>query len=88
MKKITLIATTSLLIAGIVLLALPADTVFAQEVDPPQFERERNRNQPGPLFPRGPEGLEGLYAKLVDRYEDVGYTSMIPMTSPDDWRTE
>lgn len=73
MKKFTLIITASLLIAGIALMALPAESVFAQGPGPGQFERDKDRNRPRPFFPAGPEGLERLYDRLVDRYEDVGY---------------
>lgn len=73
MKKIALILTVSLVIAGIVLLALPAKAVFAQEPDPPPFEHGKGRNQPEPVFPLGEKGLERLFDKLVDRYEDAGY---------------
>ncbi|MFW5713538.1 MAG: hypothetical protein ACOCYU_02585 [Brevefilum sp.] len=73
MKKFSLIIVSSLVIAGIVFLALPANTVSAQEVDPPEFERERQRGRSGLFFPRSPIDLERIYWKLVDRYEDVGY---------------
>ena len=73
MKRTLGILTVSLLIVGIVLLALPSATVYAQESDPPQFEGEKQRDRSGPFFPRGPKGLERLFDRLVDRYEDVGY---------------
>ena len=73
MKKVLQILTASVLIAGLVMLALPTDPVFAQEPDPPQFDREKQGGRPRPIIPRGPEGLERIYDKLVDKYEDVGY---------------
>jgi hypothetical protein len=73
MKKILQILTTSVLIAGVVMLTLPTDPVYAQEQGPPQLNREMQGDRPRPIIPRGPEGLERLYDKLVDKYEDVGY---------------
>ena len=73
MKKTLGILTISLLIAGMILLALPSGTVFAQEPDPPPFDREKHRDRSEPFFPLGSKGLERLYDRLVDRYEDVGY---------------
>ena len=73
MKKVLGILAVSLLVAGMVLLALPSGTVYAQEPEPPQFDREKHRDRSLPFFPRGPKGLERLYDRLVDRYEDVGY---------------
>ena len=73
MKKTLGILTIGLLITGMVLLALPSGTVFAQESDPPQLDREKQRDRSEPFFPRGPKGLERLYDKMVDRYEDMCY---------------
>ncbi len=73
MKKALGILTVSLLIVGVVLLALPSETVFAQESDPPDFEREKQRDRSRPFFPKGIKGLERMYDRLVDRYEDMGY---------------
>ncbi len=73
MKKFTLTLMSSLLIAGMVLLALPSGTVFAQEEGPPEMERANQRDHIKPFFPRGPKGLERMYDRLVDRYEDMGY---------------
>ena len=73
MKKTFGLLAVSLLIAGMILLALPSGTVFAQESDPPQFDREKHRDRSEPFFPSGDKGLERLYDRLVDRYEDVGY---------------
>jgi hypothetical protein len=73
MKKFTLTLATGLLIAGILLLTLPSGTVFAQEPDPPDWGREKQRDRSAPFFPRGEKGLERLFDRLVDRYEDMGY---------------
>lgn len=73
MKKTLGVLTASLLVVGIVLLALPSGAVFAQELDPPEFDREKHRDRSRPFFPRGPKGLERMVDKLVDRYEDMGY---------------
>jgi hypothetical protein len=73
MKKTLSILTVSLLIAGLVLLALPSGIVYAQEPDPPPFDREKHRDRSETFFPREPKGLERLYDRLVDRYEDMGY---------------
>lgn len=73
MKKISKILVISMILLGVALLALPANSVFAQEFDPPESEGEFRRRRPEPLFLKGTEGLEKLYDRLVDRYEDVGY---------------
>jgi DNA-binding transcriptional MerR regulator len=73
MKKISKKLITSMILLGVVFLALPADGVFAQEIDPPESKGEFRRRRPEPLFIQGPEGLEKLYNRLVDRYEDMGY---------------
>jgi DNA-binding transcriptional MerR regulator len=73
MKKISKKLITSMILLGVVFLALPADSVFAQEIYPPESEGEFHRRRPEPLFIQGPEGLEKLYNRLVDRYEDMGY---------------
>lgn len=73
MKKISKIFVISTMFLGVILLALPKDSVFAQEFAPPESEGEFRRRRPEPLFLEGPEGLEKLYDRLVDRYEDVGY---------------
>jgi hypothetical protein len=73
MKRTLGILTLSLLIVGIVMLALPSATVYAQEPDPPKFDREQKHNRPVPFFPKGPKGLERLFDRLVDRYDDMGY---------------
>lgn len=73
MKRAFSILIVGLLIIGVVALALPSTAVYAQESDPPPFDREKQRDPSGPIFPRGPLGLERLFDRLVDRYEDVGY---------------
>ena len=73
MKKISKILVISMIILGVILLALPADNVFAQEFDPPESEGEFRRHRPEPRFLEGTEGLEKLFTRLVDRYEDMGY---------------
>ncbi len=73
MKKFTLTLISSLLIAGMVLLALPSGTAFAQEQEPPEKARENRRDGSKPFFPMGPKGLERLYDLLIDRYEDMDY---------------
>ncbi len=64
MKKLSKILITLAVLVGIVVLALPTGTVAAQGENPPRDESRTGRR---------PQGLEGLYAELVDKYEDVGY---------------
>ena len=62
MKKTSKIVIGLILTAGVVLLALPASSVFAQGEEPPQVEAEEQSGQ----------GLEDLYAREVERFEKVG----------------
>lgn len=74
MKKISKILVISIILLGVVFLALPIESVFAQEeIDSPQFEGEFRRRRPEPLFLDGIEGLEKMFDRLVDRFEDMGY---------------
>ena len=86
MKKITKTFLTIAVITGIVLLAVPLNSVLAQEETPSQSEEDQERGL-GWLkrpfvkrnvkkrrgFSNRPMDLEQQYAALVDRYEDVGY---------------
>jgi len=62
MKKTSKIVIGLILTAGVVLLALPASSVFAQSDEPPQVEAEEQSGQ----------GLEDLYAREIERFEKVG----------------
>lgn len=60
MKKTSKMFIGLILTAGVILLALPVSSVFAQGEEPPQVETEE---------PDGILGLEALFAKEVERYE-------------------
>ena len=47
----------------VVLMALPADSVFAQGEKPPQLDAE---------LPRGPQGIEALFEEVIERFEKAG----------------
>ena len=86
MKKTTKILIVIAVIAGIAILTVPISSVFAHEDVPPDIEEQQENG--GGWFrrpfvkriinfklrsPKRPMSLEAQYAKLVDRYEDVGY---------------
>ena len=60
MKQTSKMVIGWILIAGVVLLALPTGSVFAQGEEPPQVETEE---------PDGTLGIEALFAQEVERYE-------------------
>ncbi len=60
MKKTSKIVIGLILTAGVVLLALPTGSAFAQGEEPPQVEMEESD---------GAMGLEALFAQEVERYE-------------------
>ncbi len=63
MKKRSKTLITLTVLAGLVLLALPAGAVVAQAEDPTTGTDES---------PQQPKSLEERYAKLVERYEKAG----------------
>jgi hypothetical protein len=63
MKKFNKILITLAVIAGVVLLASPAVTVFAQEKEVPAAESAAVRQ---------PKSLEERYVDMVERYEKAG----------------
>ena len=60
MKQTSKIVIGLILTASVVLLALPASSVFAQDEEPPQMESE---------VPDGPTGIEALFEQEIKRYE-------------------
>lgn len=74
MKKISKIFIISMILIGVALLALPANSVFAQIFGLPESECESRRRRPELLFFAGTEGLEKLYYRLGQlALEDKAY---------------
>jgi hypothetical protein len=64
MKKLNKVLITLVVMAGVVLLTVPISSVYAQDENPPVEDSESDRQ---------PVGMEALYARLVDKDEDIGY---------------
>lgn len=63
MKTVSKVVVALTLAASVVFLALPAGSVFAQGEKPPQVETE---------LPRGPQDLEKMFEREIERYERTG----------------
>lgn len=63
MKQLNKVLITFVLLAGVVVLAVPTGSVFAQGGPPPDLGEEVDRE---------PRSLEELYADLIKRYLRVG----------------
>ncbi len=65
MKKLSTILVTLAIIAGIVFLAIPTTSVYAQDNAPPISRAGKQQRK---------KGLDDVYEEVIDRYEDMGYT--------------